>query len=426
MQKIGERTVYSVTEINRIARQSLESITLWIEGEVCNFAYKEGRYRYVYFTLKDTKTEYLLPCRAEPNYTSLLEFPFKNGARVMMYGNLTLYEREGKYQFAPTIIELFGESIIQKRLEELKKKLQKEGLFSEDYKIQIPEYPVKIGVVTSIKGTGAAWFDFKAHTYDKYPFLEIIVHDVFVQGDNAVLDISKAIRKLDQMNLDVIVVTRGGGSLEDLMAFNSEEIARAIFACKTPILSAVGHEKDFSISDLVADVRASSPTAAANLLVANYPLFFEKIDNLYLKIQRSIDDYFSDHFSLLDDIFFHLQNIKNVFKDLPAKLLSIGSELKRQEVLTIYNNKTKLRDLFSLLQNNSIRFIEKYSQRLKILNEKILILSPQTTLLRGYSIVSDKKGKTIRDSHMVEIGENINIKLARGALLSEIKEKKNG
>src|SRR3989344_6862442 len=286
MQKIGERTVYSVSEINRIARETLEHMSFWIEGEVCNFAYKEGRYRYIYFSLKDTESEYLLPCRAEPDYAHSLDFPFKDGTRVLMYGNLTLYEREGKYQFASNIIELFGESILQKRLEELKKKLQKEGLFSDKHKVPLPEYPIRIGVVTSIKGTGAAWFDFKTHSIDKYPFMEIVVHDVFVQGNYAVQDICRALKRLDDMNLDVLVITRGGGSFEDLMAFNSEKVARAIFSCSTPTLSAVGHEKDITISDLVADIRASTPTDAAHKLVVNYPIFFEKVDNLYIKIKR--------------------------------------------------------------------------------------------------------------------------------------------
>ena len=207
------------------------------------------------------------------------------------------------------------------------------------------------------------------------------------------------------------------------MAFNSEKVARAIFSCSTPTLSAVGHEKDITISDLVADIRASTPTDAAHKLVVNYPIFFEKVDNLYIKIKRTIDYFIKDRFYRLDNSFYKIQNFKNLYKDLPERLLRIGSEIKRQELIIVINRKNELKEYFSIIKRKAFEYFATQHLELKSAYERIMILSPLATLDRGYSIVTNKQGSAIKDINQVAIGEKINIKLSKGSLLSKIVNK---
>lgn len=422
MKQIGDRQVYTVTEINRIAKQVLQEISVWIEGEISKPEYK-NTYYYYYFDLKDSETEFVIPCITNPALVNSLDFEFKHGVKVLLYGNLSLYEKRGGFQFNAKKIEALGEGILQKKLDELKKKLQQEGLFDEQHKKPIPVYPLKIGVITSIQDRGAAWLDFKSHSIDKFPFLEITVRDVFVQGDKAPRDISEAIEQLDGMGLDVIVITRGGGSQEDLMAYNTEEVARAIYLCRTPIISAVGHEKDVSIADLVADMRASTPTAAATLLVSNYPLYFQTMDELY---RRSIDraDYLVvDKFELLDQFLFKLQLIKSYYKDLPGRLKTCETELKRFELLLVQSKRELLDTYAKKLQQDSQLLYRTYEMRMKTAKEKLRLLSPESALSRGYSIVKGQNGKIVKSSEQVAIGEDITVQLHNGKLLSQVKKR---
>ncbi len=414
MKVIDKREVFSVTELNQMAAQTLEKIKVWVEGEVFEVKYKEGQYRYVYFYLKDPQTEYQLPCLADPKYILSLDFLLEQGSKIMAYGQLGLYPKGGKYQFYASIVEPYGLGELLKRLEQLKAKLQKEGLFSDQYKISLPEYPVKIGVITSV--VGAAWQDFKKQSADKFPFLELTLRDVLVQGPLAPQDICRAIVQLDRMGLDVIVVTRGGGSLEDLMAFNSEDVARAIFACRTPVISAVGHESDISIADLIADVRASTPTNAAELLIHNYHLLFQKIDYLHSQLNQKVVRYVRDFFQHLDYLNSRISLVENKYRYLPQTLKNLEIRLNMRQRDLIWDRSQFLEHVYEYF----VRYggaIVIHQNKLQSILDKLQLLSPTLILQRGYSIV--KKGThVIKTVSQLGVGDQVSVQLHRGQFTS--------
>lgn len=417
----SSRKIFTVTQVNLIAKDLLENVALWVEGETFELKYKERQYRYVYFYIKDPQTGYLLPCIADPELVASLDFEFEDGSKYLMYGNLSLYEVGGKYQFRVSKIEPWGEGEIQKRLEELKAKLQKEGLFDESKKKQLPKYPTDVGVITS--AVGAAWEDFKRNCPKKYPLIKVILKDVFVQGDMAASDIEKAIIYLDSLNLDVIVITRGGGSLEDLMAFNSEKVARAIHRANTPIISAVGHEKDISIADLVADARASTPTNAANLITQNFDLLVEELEHKKIGLKRAAEETVSRYSQQLDTFYYKLSQTRSKYKDLPIRLKRVERELQISRFTLIDNNKKILVNIKRDLKHSITNVYFYKQERLKQFAGKLKILSPQNTLNRGYSIVIDLSGKIVKNSQQVEIGDRLAIQLARGKISSKVIQK---
>lgn len=394
------RKVYSVAQVNRIAKETLENISCWVHGEVAELERIRTKYaaNFFKFKLKDEVTNYTLPVILWPEVASNLGFELKDGLQVLVFGNLTLYEKTGIYQFSARIIELFGEGLLQKKFEELKKRLRAEGLFDEKYKKPLPKYPIKVGVATS--ELGAAWTDFKKHTADRFPYFEIILTDIFVQGEQAVLDLVWAIEKLNQEKVAIIVLTRGGGSLEDLAAFNSEEVARAIFNSKIPVITAVGHERDETIADWVADVTASTPTAAARLLTLNFEEFLAK----------------SDQFAQILTSAAH--------KFLQAKILD--TSLKEKE----FEDGTRefCRNYEKLLENADYNLkkmpIEILSSRNRILDgylREFELLSPQRTLERGYSMTYKIPQMTIlKNSKEAKIGNKVKIRLARGSLEAKV------
>jgi len=377
---LSEGKVLTVTEANLLAKELLESVPIWVEGEAFDVRQKDRKYRYLYFYLKDPETEYQLPCIAEPYYTDSLNFSFEEGSIYKMFGYLTLWEKGGKYQFSVKKIEPIGEGNLLKRLEELKSKLQNLGFFNESAKKPLPIYPEKIGVVTSLASGSAAWEDFRRHSADVYPFLEITVRDAYVQGEKAASDVVSAIEQLDKLNLDVIVVTRGGGAVEDLMAFNTEDVAKAIYEAKTPVISAIGHEKDFTIADLVADARASTPTNAAHLVTKNYQVYFEKMDNMNREISYLVE-----------------QKINNISQQIDTN--------------------------YSQLKNYAEVEINARREKLKSILTELTLLSPENTLNRGYSLVTDSFGKVIRSATTVNIGQKVNIRLARGKIDTKVLKK---
>jgi exodeoxyribonuclease VII large subunit len=421
--KVSEgRQIFSVTELNTLAGKILNEVTLWVEGEVFELKYKERQYRYAYFYLKDPETEYQLPCIAEPKFVVSSDSPLKEGENVIAYGNLGLFEKSGKYQFYASRIEPFGEGEILKKLKQLKEKLDKEGLFSDSHKKEIPEYPIKIGVITS--AVGAAWQDFRKQSVDRFPFLEITLKDVLVQGQSAPEDICKAIAKLDNLGLDVLVVTRGGGSLEDLMAFNTESVARAIFSCKTPIVCAVGHEVDVTIADLVADMRASTPTNAAEILVRNYHTFFGRVEELQSRLMHKAQALLRSRFEILDNQRYKLSKLTLRFENLPEKLKNIYQLLSLSQKSLVTDRYKQMHEFVKSMESQSTKLIDRESLKLKTLLEKLNILSPKSTLKRGYAVAYNLDGKVIKDIKNADIGDLVKVQLYNGALISQVKEKK--
>ena len=417
MKVIEGKKIYSISEVNYFAKQTLEQMTFWVEGEISSFK-KNPNWNFYYLDLKDESA--VLPCIAE-------EFIIANlkgetvGQRIFAFGNLSLYEPFGKYQFRISTIEAVGEGLLQKQLDELIKKLKNEGLFENKHKKEIPKYPKKVCIVTSVGSD--AYNDFVKHTAYKFPIIELYTADVRVQGIGAVSSLLKALPRIDKMGFDAIVITRGGGSIEDLAAFNDESVTLMIFSLKTPTVVAIGHEANESLSEWVADVRASTPTDAANIITLGYQSVLESLDQLGLRLKSNSAYYFSANFQRLDHIFFKLTQTKNTFKDLPHIINSLKESLRRHEKLLVSASQTKLDELTGLFKKDSFAIIENKKLILKNLNKSLILLSPQNTLSRGYSITTNKNGKIIASIKDVVVKELIGVKLADGNLKSKVVSK---
>ena len=264
MNEQKEKRIYTVSEVTKYVRVILEDSfsSVWIEGEISNFILHSSGH--MYFSLKDAGAS--LKCAMFARSNAKLKFKPKDGMKVICFGKISVYEARGDYQLVAEEIEPKGIGALQLQFQQLKEKLQKEGLFDQEHKIEIPFLPTRIGIVTS--PTGAAIRDILNIARRRFSNVEIIINPAKVQGENAKDEIAKAIRQFNKLkNIDVMIVTRGGGSLEDLWPFNEEMVARAIYESEIPVISAVGHEIDFTISDFVADFRAPTPSAAAELVI---------------------------------------------------------------------------------------------------------------------------------------------------------------
>ena len=395
MKQVEGRDIYSISEVNYIAKQTLEQLIFWVEGEVSTLR-KNPSWNFYYLDLKDEKSS--LPCITEGHV--LNEFGEDLvGQKILAYGNLSLYEPFGKYQFRISHIEKAGEGLMQRQLEELIRKLKTEGLFDPQHKIEIPIYPKRVCLVTSVGSD--AYNDFIRHSTDKFPIIELFTADIRVQGPQSIPNLLKVLPQVDKEDFDVIVITRGGGSIEDLAAFNNEKVARAIFKMKTPTIVAIGHEANESLAEWVADVRASTPTDAANIVTFGYVNVMQRLENLRTQLSTKTSYYFSTNFQNLDYIFLQLQQTKLTFKDLPSKLALLKENLKRHEK----------------------HLISDAAQTLSSLEKSLFLLSPENTLSRGYSITTDERGGVIRNITSVVVGNTIGVKLTGGSLKSTVTEK---
>ena len=395
MKIIEGKKIYSISEVNYFAKQILEQMTFWVEGEISSFR-KNPNWNFYYLDLKDESA--VLPCIAEEFIVGGLKGEI-TGQRILVYGNLSLYEPFGKYQFRILTIEAVGEGFLQKQLDELIKKLKNEGLFEKKHKKIIPKYPKKICIVTSVGSD--AYNDFVRHTTHKFPAIKLSAADVRVQGKEAIPSLLKVLPQVDKKGFDAVVITRGGGSIEDLAAFNDEGVARMIFSLKTPTVVAIGHESNESLSEWVADVRASTPTDAANIISAGYQSLLESLEQLGLRLKSNSAYYFSTNFQRLDHIFYKFSRTKIGFRDL----------------------QNRLDELFKRLKKDSHTFMENRSRILANLSKSLLLLSPQNTLSRGYSISTNKKGEILKSIKSVVVGELVGVKLADGSLRSKVVSK---
>lgn len=414
MKIVEGKKIYSISEVNYFAKQTLEQMSFWVEGEISSFR-KNPNWNFYYLDLKDESA--ILPCIAEEFIIANLEGEI-TGQRILAYGNLSLYEPFGKYQFRISKVEAAGEGLLQKQLDELIKKLKTEGLFDQKHKKEIPKYPEKVCIVTSVDSD--AYNDFKRHTIDKFSAIALYTADVRVQGKEAIPNLLKTLPQVDKKAFDVVVITRGGGSIEDLAAFNDEQVARMIFSLKTPTVVAIGHESNESLSEWVADIRASTPTDAANIICAGYQNLLESLDFLDSRLKSNATYYFAANFQRLDHIFFKLTQTKNSFKDLPHRLNTLKESLRRHERLLVATSQTKLDELAKRLKRDFYIQIENKTQILKSFNKSLFLLSPQNTLLRGYSITTDTRGKIIKSIKSVVAGALIGVKLADGKLTSKV------
>ena len=436
--------IISVSEINKRAKSILEENFpfVWIQGEVSNFfSAASGHW---YFSLKDETSE--IRCAMFTNKNHHITFEPKDGDHLVLNGTLSIFEGRGQYQIIVEHIELAGEGALLKAFEELKKKLQLEGLFDDSIKRQLPAYPKNIAVVTS--PDGAVIQDIINVLDRRSPFLDLTVVPTLVQGEKAAPLICDALNKVGKLKkVDVVILARGGGSIEDLWAFNNEEVARAIVNCPTPIISAVGHETDFTISDFVSDLRAPTPSVAAEIISQPYSELIETLEGYQNYISRSVISQIDLQRTQITNLIKRIRHPGDKLREISQKLDYVETALIQNinQEISFKKNGLNLKDL-SLQQNspqNKIKEAKVYLQnaskdllkalKLEIERKSTVLaeivatlqaVSPLSVLSRGYSIIStEPDGKILSSSNQVEIGQTISAILSKGSIKAEIKSK---
>jgi exodeoxyribonuclease VII large subunit len=393
--------VFSVSEITRQIKILLEDSfpALWVEGEVSNF--KPHHSGHMYFTLKDADAQ--ISCVMWRSRASSLNLEINDGLKIRVYGTLRLYEKSGRYQLDLIRVESAGLGELQLEFERLKQQLLSEGLFDNQYKKELPKFPQVVGVITS--PTGAAIQDILSIAKRRSPSTRIVIMGVKVQGEGAAKEIENAIRVFNsQYPVDTLIVGRGGGSLEDLWPFNEEIVARAIFDSQIPVVSAVGHEVDYTISDFVSDLRAPTPSAAVEILLPNESEIRQWLYDLKERQQAIIRDQLT---RLRSDIL----NIQNSYsfrrpKDILQRYILHIEEITQRIYLAIKNRTEKSRVV-----------LENYKNQLHSLN-------PDNVLNRGYSMVF-KNNKLVSSVDLIEIDDNLMVKLKDGNINSQVLSKEN-
>lgn len=395
------RNVYTVGQVNSYIKHMFEEDFLLqdlrVKGEVSNCKYHSSGH--IYFTLKDVKGT--ISCIMFAGNRSGLSFRLSEGMQVIVTGTVDVYERDGKYQIYARKIEPDGEGALFEQFQKLKKELQERGMFAAEYKKPIPRYIRTLGVVTA--STGAAICDIIHITKRRNPYVQIILYPAIVQGEMAAESIVRGIQSLERKQVDVIIVGRGGGSMEDLWAFNEEIVAQAVFDCSVPIISAVGHETDTTMIDYVSDLRAPTPSAAAELAVYDY----ETVDKSLRMIQSRLENRMQQHLSLSR-----------------ARMHNLGTILRSNSPIgKIREKKTYALQLEEHLQAAMQALLQKKHQQLAIYIERLKGLSPLEKLNQGYAYVSDENGNTVNDICRVKIGETVTIYIRNGRMNARITER---
>lgn len=394
------KTVYSVGQVNRYVKnmfiQDYVLRKVYVKGEVSNCKYHTSGH--IYFSLKDETG--VLSCVMFAGQRRGLAFRMKDGDRVVVGGAVDVYERDGRYQMYAKEITLEGAGALYERFLALKAELEEMGMFAPEYKQPIPRFIRRLGVVTA--PTGAAVQDIRNISLRRNPYLQIILYPALVQGDGAADSIVKGIRMLDEASVDTIIVGRGGGSIEDLWAFNEEKVARAIFECRTPIISAVGHEVDFTIADFVADLRAPTPSAAAELAVDDMAQVMYTLSSYQERFQRD----------MREEIEF--QRVRLGQYQMRLKYLSPESRLR--------DRRQALVDFEDTLRRAMDNKLQQYRHRLGIYLERYQGLSPLAKLNQGYSFVADTDGRGITSVSQVKPGDRVEISVTDGVIQAEVSD----
>lgn len=386
--------VLSVTDLNRAIRGELETLfeLIWVQGEISNFkAHTSGHY---YFSLKDSKAQ--VNAVMFKGYNARLKFRPEDGLEVLVRGKITVYEPRGNYQVFCELMEPVGAGALQKAFEQLKKKLAGEGLFDQELKKPLPEFPKHLAVVTS--PTGAAIKDILKVLKRRFSGLRVTVVPALVQGDQATPSIVKGIELAQKLSdVDVMIVGRGGGSLEDMWAFNTEPVARAIAACRVPVISAVGHEIDYTIADFVADLRAPTPSAAAEMVVGSAAELSERVLTGRRRLETIMRHLIAIQKQKLNHMSRLLVDPRRKLQDFIQRLDELRLRLDRSVARSFEIKKLKLGKNVSLLDS----------------------LSPLKVVERGYSIV-DKGGEIVKSTQQLQVKDQVRIRLAHGEAEAEI------
>ena len=444
--KKDEQSVISVSELNKKAKSLLEKgiPKLWIEGEISNLAKPASGH--MYFSLKDEMSQIRCAWFKQRQLQNTLNIV--NGSKMLALGKIGLYEPRGEYQFIVEKMEIAGEGDLKRKYEDLKRKLSAEGIFSEENKSELPNLPKRIGVITS--PSGAAVQDILTVLNRRFPIIPIIIFPVAVQGEQAAPQIQNALEKANfRADCDLLILARGGGSLEDLWAFNEEIVARAIFDSEIPIISAIGHETDVTISDFTADLRAPTPSGAAELAVPDQHDWIKSIDNISEKINTIVTQQINSKSQLSDWINKRLsqsspmmtvkrqiEKSNNLQKMLSSSILQ---NLSRQEKnihqlksnlnevsprLKIHTQLSRIKELNQKITSCSDHLLEGLNNRIKLASKTLNSVSPLRTLDRGYAIARDAKTKNvIMSADAIEIENDIEVKLAKGEIKVTVIEK---
>ena len=394
--------IYTIRQVNRyisnMFTQDFMLNQIYVKGEVSNCKYHTSGH--IYFSLKDDSGS--LACVMFAGSRSGLKFHMENGQSIIVLGNISVYERDGKYQLYAKEIVLDGIGLLYEKFQAMKQELEDMGMFAPEYKQPIPAFSRRVGIVTA--PTGAAIRDIMNISYRRNPYVQLILYPALVQGEGAADSIVRGIEILDQSGVDVIIVGRGGGSMEDLWAFNEEKVARAIFQCNTPVISAVGHETDFTIADYVADLRAPTPSAAAELAVADIIGIQEQLQKMEERFRTRMTDRIEDGRREVR----HLQSRLNV--------LSPQNQIREKyQILT--EKEEKLQYLMRLVLKNKRHQMLLYVERMKG-------LSPLDKLKQGYSYTADEDGHKVTEVDQVQEGDLLQIYVSDGQILAEVKDTK--
>ncbi len=395
---LNDTKIYSISQLNTAARLLLEENLplVWIEGEISNLSTPASGH--MYFTLKDEHAQVRCAMFRSQNYK--LNTRLENGMQVLVQAQVSIYEARGDYQLLVYHLEPAGEGILRQKFEQLKLRLQAEGLFAAEHKKSLPQFPQTIGVITS--PTGAAIRDIIHVLQRRFPAAKIIIYPTLVQGNEAKEQIAHAINIANKHNqAEVLILARGGGSLEDLWPFNEELVASAIFNSELPIISGVGHEIDYTIADFVADMRAPTPSAAAELATPDSQELLNSMEQLNNKLSQIMQH--------------KLQSLNHVLTNLIQRLQHPGKKLRDYaQHLDI------LEQRLQLAINNILKTKQHFVANL---SRALATVSPLATLSRGYAIVTNAENKVVTSVKDVEIGDNINARLKDGILVCKISKK---
>jgi exodeoxyribonuclease VII large subunit len=414
--------VLTVSELTRSIRGTLETkfAAVWVHGEISN--YKQHPSGHQYFTLKDQRAQ--ISCVIWRDTMLPLRQPLADGAQVQVYGAVTVFGARGQYQLSVQILQPRGVGLLQAKFEALKRKLEAEGLFAPERKRPLPKFPRRIGIVTS--PSGAAIRDMLNVLRRRAPWLHILVNPVRVQGTGAAQEIAVAIRELATPNeafapVDLIVITRGGGSIEDLWEFNEEIVARAIFHSGVPVVSAVGHEIDFTICDFVADLRAPTPSAAAELIVPDIIDLQKQIDRCTRALAHQLLNRVRDAQQRLDHARETLQRCLTHKIDAYKRglLHALRVLQSRSPVRELIMRRNRFADLHRRLVAYPARLIENATHRFNHIEGMLRVLGPNATLRRGYSITMNERGQIIRTTANVRSKMKIRTRVSDGEFASE-------
>ena len=414
--------IYSVSDYIKLCKSAIEKNIpqCFVEGEISNLSMPSSGHWY--FSLKDKNSQ--VRCAFFRLNQRKIKFTPENGMSVIIRGATTLYPQRGDFQLIIQQMEPAGIGNLQLAFDQLKNKLRLEGLFDSANKKEIPSFPTKIGVISS--STGAVIKDIIKVLNSRYPLAKILLYDTVVQGENAHLKIIKALRAADRSkNCDVIILARGGGSLEDLWAFNEEELAREIYQCSTPIISSIGHETDTTIADFVSDLRAPTPSAAAMSATPDLNTILYNASKLKKYLYDSIKQSIESKKNTLELLRLRIVNPSQQLLLNAQKLDELEIRLLKQNKTLIDDNKEKLKLSFSQLLTHSQNFIKLRQNELSNYGNSLNLLSPLNTLSRGYTMTQDNRGSIITSVKRIKLNEVISTKFHDGKVTSKVVNKED-